>query len=361
MKSYRVILNGSWRSTYKTAIKTSRLSHACNRHLNTVRTIPGTFNTISVDTFRQHAFVPEKPVLITPRDGVSATEKFDQSGIGLPVLTKWFKHENAQCNHNNNEKSTIRQLDYDYLSKYKSVRLPYELAIDTNDISVLSAMDPQNRHIELLEALSKDLDQTCQSNGRSTESSEKIVFRRFDYPFSLFLDASTVSLGYRIPSLYIAQAQIIDLPKELQDDMPTPRLVKEAGKGDVYDANIWLGLPPTYTPLHKDPNPNLFVQVAGSKRVRVFRPEVGRSIFHQVQMKIGQNSSATFRGDEMMEGPQRKPLEDAVWQDDMSLDGFEAVVHPGDAVFIPKGWWHSFKSVGDHVSMSVNWVSDLVS
>jgi len=30
-------------------------------------------------------------------------------------------------------------------------------------------------------------------------------------------------------------------------------------------------------------------------------------------------------------------------------------VSPGDALFIPKGWWHSIKSVGIGVTASVNW------
>lgn len=132
-------------------------------------------------------------------------------------------------------------------------------------------------------------------------------------------------------------------------------LVKAAGKGDIYDANIWVGQPPTYTPLHRDPNPNLFVQLASSKRVRLYEPSIGAGIFRDVQRSIGQHSQANLRGEEMMDGPERTALDEAVWGCSATSAGFEAVVNPGEALFIPKGWWHSIKSVGTGVTASVNW------
>jgi len=124
---------------------------------------------------------------------------------------------------------------------------------------------------------------------------------------------------------------------------------------NIYDTNIWLGTPPTYTPLHKDPNPNLFVQLASNKIVRLFRPDVGASIFHDVRRKIGSQASPVFRGEEMMQGPERELLEAAVWDCAADTNGFEVVVKPGDALFIPQGWWHSVKSVNLDVTASVNW------
>ncbi|KUJ20339.1 Clavaminate synthase-like protein, partial [Mollisia scopiformis] len=155
--------------------------------------------------------------------------------------------------------------------------------------------------------------------------------------------------------LYIAQAQLADLPLALQADLPTPRLVTEAGKGDIYDANLWMGIPPTYTPLHKDPNPNLFVQLASRKRVRLFSPRIGMEIFRAVQMRIGRSGEGSLRGDEMMEGPERGELERAVWGEGGGDGGFEGLVEAGDALFIPRGWWHSVKSEAEGVNASVNW------
>ena len=107
---------------------------------------------------------------------------------------------------------------------------------------------------------------------------------------------------------YLAQAPIMELPRALRDDVPTPELVLRAGRGDVYDSSIWLGEAPTYTTLHRDPNPNLFVQLAGRKVVRLFKPEAGRAIFAKVQEKIGGAASETMRGEEMMGGAEKEVI-----------------------------------------------------
>jgi Cupin-like domain len=179
-----------------------------------------------------------------------------------------------------------------------------------------------------------------------------------------FLEHST---GLSSSSLYIAQYSLTDLPSPLQSDLPTPDLVTKSGKGDIYDSSLWMGRPPTFTPLHKDPNPNLFLQLAGQKMVRVFPPEVGRAMFDIVQAKLGYAGIASFRGDEMMQGPERDFLEEVVWADVPRWDadreemeamrnaGFEALLDLGEALFIPKGWWHSVRGVGSGMNVSVNW------
>jgi len=143
----------------------------------------------------------------------------------------------------------------------------------------------------------------------------------------------------------------------MQNDLPTPDIVLHAGKGDVYASSIWLGQAPTYTPLHRDPNPNLFVQLAGVKQIRLFKPEIGRAIFAKVQERIGGRASATMRGEEMMQGMEREALEKEVWagEGEFRAGAWEAEVESGDALFIPKGWWHSVKGVGEGMTGSVNW------
>ena len=142
----------------------------------------------------------------------------------------------------------------------------------------------------------------------------------------------------------------------MQNDVPTPSLVLSAGKGDIYDSSIWLGHAPTYTPLHRDPNPNLFVQLAGTKIVRLFKPSVGNDIFAKVQEKIGGEASAALRGEEMMKGLEKRVLEREVWgeTDEGAAGGFEAQLESGDGLFIPKGWWHSIKGVGKGMTGSVS-------
>ncbi|KAH8591612.1 hypothetical protein B0O99DRAFT_631858 [Bisporella sp. PMI_857] len=320
-------------------IQTALLLKPLERHFSTsrslanispVETIHGHFGQIDVKVFRERAFSLEKPLLIskdqTYQESLSA-------GTSYPAAAKWFR----TTSHDDGSSKVI--LAQDYLSQYGETILPYE-AVNITASTKYAAPVKDDNDISVLLA-------------RLIHSAGGNVFHRFNAPLSVFLQAYNVKT---IPQrLYIAQAQISDLPRELQEDLPTPALVKQAGKGDIYDANIWIGVPPTLTPLHKDPNPNLFVQLGSRKRVRIFEPKVGAAIFRQVQASIGQSASATFRGDEMMEGPERYALDEAVWGATLSEEGFEATLEPEDALFIPKDWWHSIKSEGEGVNGSVNW------
>lgn len=300
-----------------------------------VQTTTEPLTLIKIEEFRARAFVPELPLLILARDGSTPHT--------IPAAENWFVDEPAGNGDITLNRSRSLVLSQQYLSPYSETVLPYEL----NTSKGKNAMGEPPSNTE--QQLSGLLSQLIRDSPNST-------FHRFSAPLSLFLQASTTSSP---PALYIAQAQISSLPTSLQADLPTPHLVLQAGKGDIYDANIWMGIPPTYTPLHRDPNPNLFVQLASQKRVRLFKPSVGAGIFRDVQTRIGRaGHGGVFRGDEMMEGAEKEALLEAVWGDtvsDRGEEGFEAFVGPGDALFIPKGWWHSFMSVGDGVTASVNW------
>ncbi|KAK0628732.1 Clavaminate synthase-like protein, partial [Bombardia bombarda] len=167
-----------------------------------------------------------------------------------------------------------------------------------------------------------------------------------------------------LQQLYIAQAPLNALPPPLQSDLPTLELVKTAGKGDVYNSSVWLGLAPTYTPWHRDPNPNLFCQMVGSKVVRLLPPRLGEHLFHRARAQLGQSTggSSRIRGEEMMQGEERRVLLEAVWGDSEEGGGVpdemrEVILGPRDMLFIPKGWWHSVKSLGEdgRLNASVNW------
>lgn len=277
-------------------------------------------------TFRERAVIAELPVLL-PND-VSKQP---------PAFQSWFERDR--------ERPGSRTLRGDYLGRYGGVIVPLELT-------------------------------------RKDEAGKE-TFERFTAPLKLFVDwmqqqrqrAEETTPTTPTTRLYLAQCQVSDLPEQLRDDLPQPHLVLEAGKGDVYDANLWIGTSPTYTPLHRDPNPNFFLQLAGSKAVRLFPPDSGAEIFGAVQRTLGRDGSARFRGEEMMQGEEKELLERAVWgesEDDPKPapdataaaaaaaaaardDGYQATVEEGNALFIPLGWWHSVKGVGIGTTASVNW------
>ena len=183
-------------------------------------------------------------------------------------------------------------------------------------------------------------------------------FQRAEVPFHIFLAWTKSATLETSERLYLAQASLASLPDALKADLPTPEVVAKSGMGDIYDTNIWMGIPPTYTPLHRDPNPNLFVQLAGNKIVRILQPDLGEEVFARVQRALGRSESAAFRGEDMMKGEEKRLLEGQIWDDNSKLNcgaGYEVHIGRGDGLFIPKGWWHSVKGVGDGITGSVNW------
>jgi hypothetical protein len=164
-----------------------------------------------------------------------------------------------------------------------------------------------------------------------------------------------------VPRLYLAQQPLDDLPKELQDDLSPPEeIIKIFGKGDIYASSLWMGKAPTHTPLHRDPNPNIFIQLAGRKTIRMMRPDVGRKMYEEVRAKLTYKvaEGANMRGEEMMQGEEFDKLRAAVWNDQKATDtsrlGFEVELKPGHGLYIPLGWWHAVQGTGTGPNISVS-------
>jgi len=258
-------------------------------------------------TFRKSAFIPSSPALL-PK-GV-----FNH----LPAVSKWFQPRAGQING--------YDLNQDYIRPFGSARVPLELTTSTD-------------------------------------------FIRSEAPLALFsewMHRASASVQGSEPQerLYLAQASVDDLPQELRDDLPVPPLVTSAGRGDVYAVNLWIGLPPTYTPLHCDPNPNLFVQLVGTKKVRLLDPVAGLRTFANVQAKLGERDRVAEKhlGYELMKGVRKDSHKAQIWTDPIPLvEGeviYEAQLEGGDALFIPIGWWHSIKGTGEGVTASVSFDQD---
>ena len=278
---------------------------------------------VRVDTFRDRCFSPEQPGLL-PRSHFR----------NLPAVENWFQEHDPV--------GTTR-LNVNYLQAHAAdAFVPLELT-EEETVPDLNSHDNQSER----------------------SATKALSFRQLHAPLSLFLNwMQMADESPQSTRLYLAQCQLLDLPPILRDDFPTPEIVNQAGKGDVYDTNIWIGHPPTYTPLHRDPNPNLFVQLAGQKVVRLLPPAEGQALFAAVRRELGKSGSreaAAFRGEEMMQGEERALLEEMVWgttgpagSEETPRQGYEAYLKAGDGLFIPKGWWHSIKGIGTGVTASVS-------
>lgn len=291
----------------------------------------------SLETFTKHAFNPAVPARLPA-----------QHFADLPAIHRWFTKAT---------KTTPTLINATYLSKFGATLVPLEISNNAHFARIEQSL---SFFLECVNASTSHYPTASHSRSSRYFSAYVPGARAIKRTVTSndFFSSSTAAMTTPTARVYLAQAPLADLPRPLAKDVPTPEVVLKAGKGDVYDSSIWLGQAPTYTPLHRDPNPNLFVQLAGRKRVRLCGPEAGMGVFAKVQEKIGGRASATMRGEEMMVGEEKAALEEEVWAEhdaEAAIEYLEAELEIGDGLFIPKGWWHSVKGSGEGMTGSVNW------
>jgi hypothetical protein len=101
------------------------------------------------------------------------------------------------------------------------------------------------------------------------------------------------------------------------------------------DTTLWVGTAGSFTPCHYDSyGCNWVAQIDGRKRWRVWPPDAPMA-------------------------PTRVPFEESTVWSALPLaqhtGGFEAVLEPGDVLFVPHHWWHFVESLTDSVAANL-WV-----
>lgn len=136
----------------------------------------------------------------------------------------------------------------------------------------------------------------------------------------------------------VANNGLLDLPaaKRLREDFDSPAeyLDEAMSPGRVF---LWLGPAGTVTPLHHDVMNIIIVQVIGRKRITLIDPLHARYVY---------NDDGVFSMvDAASPDYSRFPL--YAYADPITL-----VLEPGDALFIPVGWWHHVESLDLSASLS---------
>src|SRR5262249_31430031 len=129
----------------------------------------------------------------------------------------------------------------------------------------------------------------------------------------------------------VANNGLLDLPaaKRLREDFESPAeyLDEAMSSGRVF---LWLGPAGTVTPLHHDVLNIIIVQVTGRKRFILIDPLRARYVY---------NDDGVFSMvDAANPDYSRFPLY-------AYADPITVVLEPGDALFIPVGWWHHVESL----------------
>lgn len=136
-------------------------------------------------------------------------------------------------------------------------------------------------------------------------------------------------------TLYLAQHDIFGQIPELLSDFDDPVFV-ELGE-DIVIKNIWFGPPGTKTPLHNDPQDNIFAQVVGAKRFFFVDPKNSAKLPIKTELSSSHNTSDFDISDLNCILPYEVYVTD---------------VSPGDLLFIPRGWWHLVIGLTPSVSIS---------
>ena len=126
-----------------------------------------------------------------------------------------------------------------------------------------------------------------------------------------------------------------ELKSLLNDINMLPELLNPADiKGKVF---FWFGPAGTITPLHHDTANLMMAQVYGRKRWRVISPDCTSFLYNY----IGVFSAVDLENPNYDQYPLFK-----------HVNVMEAILEPGEIIFMPVGWWHQVKALDISISLS---------
>ncbi|EGD72167.1 hypothetical protein PTSG_00189 [Salpingoeca rosetta] len=120
-------------------------------------------------------------------------------------------------------------------------------------------------------------------------------------------------------------------------------VVKALNWGHLTTNMLFVSMPHLVTPCHYDEQENFFAQVRGTKRVILFHPDNFRCLYpYRYGHPCDRQSQVDFDNPDYERFPKFKDAR-----------GLEAILRPGDVLYIPRCWWHLVRSL-DELSVSVN-------
>ena len=163
------------------------------------------------------------------------------------------------------------------------------------------------------------------------------------------LGGGSSSLANPVPVGYLAQHALLDQVPLLAADVATPDYVS---LGELAAVNAWLGPGGTHSPAHTDPHHNVLCQAVGRKYVRLYPPAAGRSLAPDPAAAGLTTNTSPVDLEDVIPRPAPCPPGNA----DPGTEPFQdCVLGPGDALFIPRGWWHAVRALEPSFSVSYWW------
>lgn len=189
----------------------------------------------------------------------------------------------------------------------------------------------------------------CQGgrDGNSRFELDKDAHRR-QMPFDRFIDQIASQSGNDLYlTAYNSGGNAAALAR-MAKDLGTIEPILDHAAGDAAGM-IWIGPQGTFTPLHHDLTNNLLVQVIGRKRVILASPAETPKLYNRTHVFSDVGNLVDPR------------LDLAAFPRAGAVRTLDIVLEPGEALFIPIGWWHQVEALDFSVSMTYtnfNWPNE---
>jgi hypothetical protein len=287
-------------------------SAPCPQYAEQTGPLPPVLHQPSVSTFNTIAFMPSHPVLL--KDCMSHWPALASPDTGWHDLS--FLLINGR-----KDRTVPVELGRDYMStEWRSTLLSLE-----SFVTACRRMDAENRMHSSVQTHVSPASPDSTANTSISDTSR----------------------------VYLAQHTLLEQIPELKADILIPDYcclspptrqdqVDESRVDDEPAIHVWIGPGGTVSCLHFDSYSNIFAQVVGYKRIRLYNPShthmYARSglVFNTSQVDAENIDTSTF-------------------PDFPSSPDYDIIVGPGDMLFIPFGWWHHVRAMSTSVSVSFWW------
>ncbi|XP_024965624.1 tRNA wybutosine-synthesizing protein 5 isoform X3 [Cynara cardunculus var. scolymus] len=160
-----------------------------------------------------------------------------------------------------------------------------------------------------------------------------------------------------IRQIYLAQVPIMNVEKEervqlesLIKDIQTPLFLETKTLASI---NLWMNGAQARSSTHYDPHHNLLCVVSGSKQVNLWPPSSSPFLYPMPLHGEASNHSAV---------PMDEPDISLHPRAEHSKKYVQRVIlHAGDALFIPEGWFHQVDSESLTIAVNLWWRSEMMS
>ena len=180
----------------------------------------------------------------------------------------------------------------------------------------------------------------CQGGrqGNARFEVDKELHKR-EMPFDKFIDQIVATSGNDLYLTAYNSAGNAAALAPLATDLGTIDTLLDHSSGQD-GGMIWIGPQGTFTPLHHDLTNNLIVQLVGRKRVVMASPAETPKLYNHLHV-FSEIGNLTDPGLDLASYPKLS-----------NVRLLEVVIEPGEALFVPIGWWHQVESLDFSVTMT---------